>query len=468
MGILSLILHEPGGRRAQKLPTELDYIEVKWYESLAQLERWLAEHSSEPRGRSEDADERRIASWLRNQKSRNSATWRTAMREAALDRVYPEWRDRSDARWTRFKNALDEKYLSIATAIEESIAINDGDSAAFAEMACNAAVFYGRNSRQALRVGVEEDEARLALWINRVRTRLRAGNLPNEYLELLNAIAPGWGETAYSAYWITRQVKNEIEEKGEAGAADAYKQSWASLSVPQKKIVSELLPNAAPLSIEEWTRARADEIIRWRRDNGRFPINGRSAKSRNEATLAASLSKFRRSARDGTLEAEIAEAFHSAYPLWLTVRKTEEWFRLQAENLAEFHAEHERWPTSIGMDADEKKLGIWLQNQRQAKRGQGNYKWSSDRETLLNEICPGWFDVGVGRGTGRGKWGDTLDKLAAWLEEQGKKPRLTSSNEDERRLATWLSNQKSHRKRGVQWSPEREAALSAVYPGWAS
>lgn len=468
MGILNLILREPEGRRAQGLPSQLDIVELKWYKTLVELQCWLTEHGAEPLERSTDTDERRLGTWLRNQRSRQSSKRWSSEREAALEKAYPGWLVRNNVRWAKFRSSLDEKYLSIAMAVEMGMGIDNADQAAFAEMACTAAIFYEKNSRQALRTGVDDDEARLALWLNRVRTRLKSQKLPAERLATLNAVAPGWDETVNSSYWIRRQVNDEIGRKGEADAADAYKQSWSSLSPAQKTVVAELLPDAVPMSAEERTLARAEEIIQWRRETGRFPVNGKSAKSRHEATLAASLWKFRRDARKGSLAPDIAEVFHSAYPLWLTVRKTEDWFQLQAERLAAFYTEHGRWPSVMSTDGDEKQLGIWLQNQRQAKKGKGNYTWSSDRETSLDEVCPGWFEVRTGRGSGRGTWNDTLDELAVWLKQRGEKPRSTSSDVDEKRLAAWLYNQRSHRKRGEQsWSSNREAALDAVYPGWA-
>lgn len=130
---------------------------------------------------------------------------------------------------------------------------------------------------------------------------------------------------------------------------------------------------------------------------GRLP--SAHAKSPREATLGRWLYLRRREAQAGTLSPAVRDGL-DVIPGWdlASKRKAEDEARWQQrlQQVKDIRAAGGEWPRHQKTpDADERVLGVWLHAQR-IKYNQG--KLSSEKESLLNEVLPGWRE---GRPRGR-------------------------------------------------------------------
>ena len=110
----------------------------------------------------------------------------------------------------------------------------------------------------------------------------------------------------------------------------------------------------------------------------------------------------------------------------------------------------------MAKDAEEKRLGIWLSNQRVVDR-KGNL--SPERKALLDEKVPGWDESFDDR------FEANVDATAAFCAEHGCRPSRKAESLDEKRLGVWLNRQRVTKTKGAL-SPERKALLDAKLPGW--
>lgn len=103
VGILDLILAEPGGRRAQMLPPEISRDDIIWYARLAELADWRGRHPAKwPSVASSDPEEKKIGVWLSTQKSLNNGRRKRGWpkeRKDALDIQAPGWDARMNTKW---------------------------------------------------------------------------------------------------------------------------------------------------------------------------------------------------------------------------------------------------------------------------------------------------------------------------------------------------------------------------------
>lgn len=123
-----------------------------------------------------------------------------------------------------------------------------------------------------------------------------------------------------------------------------------------------------------------------------------------------------------------------------------------------------RFPRQNGDTPDEARLGMWLANQRSARRsGELDSGVGRARAAWLTEHVRGW----EGRGERDEVWEQTARELGVWLStaEVGRWPNRRSADADERRLGTWRKNRRDDRVAG-RLSAERIALLDQLAPGW--
>jgi superfamily II DNA or RNA helicase len=113
-----------------------------------------------------------------------------------------------------------------------------------------------------------------------------------------------------------------------------------------------------------------------------------------------------------------------------------------------------RDPNMKSSDVIERRLGIWLCNQRTAKQ---KNKLSADRIAILEKI-PGWS-------WGAPDYDEVVAEFRTMRERLGRDPSTKSSDVTERRLGIWLSNQRTAKKKN-KLSADRIAILEKI-PGWS-
>jgi len=126
-----------------------------------------------------------------------------------------------------------------------------------------------------------------------------------------------------------------------------------------------------------------------------------------------------------------------------------------------------RWPSAMVVDPVEKKLGTWLSSQREAVRGGPNsvFFQSAGRQKVLDARTPGW-DVAP-----EAKWEQTMNELVVWRGENPTRwPSASGVDLVEKKLSTWLTNQRQAARKGernaIFQSAGRRQILDAKTPGW--
>jgi hypothetical protein len=104
------------------------------------------------------------------------------------------------------------------------------------------------------------------------------------------------------------------------------------------------------------------------------------------------------------------------------------------------------------------KVGIWIDSQRQAKKGKGGCRITAEQIQAL-ETLPGWYWEQDQDAVWREKFG----KLEAYVAEHGRLPTSTETIGDFK-VGNWLSTQRQAKK-GGRITAEQIQALETI-PGW--
>ncbi len=141
----------------------------------------------------------------------------------------------------------------------------------------------------------------------------------------------------------------------------------------------------------------------------------------------------------------------------------EKW-QAKADEYAAFVAVRGRVPERRSEDPAERKLHVWMLNQRAARSGRSTSTWSPQRQAYLDRVLPGWDR------DRDDTWRHHADSLAAFVAEHGRLPRQRSADTHERRLWFWLRRQRDAltTRSNTAWGAERQQHLDRRLPGWAA
>lgn len=133
-----------------------------------------------------------------------------------------------------------------------------------------------------------------------------------------------------------------------------------------------------------------------------------------------------------------------------------------ANEFVQFLSSHARFPRRASKDSRERRLHIWMLNQRAARVGRSTSTWSVARQEYLDSLLPGWD-------TDRHEtWEQHAADLAAFVYENARFPRQRSENTHERQLWAWLRRQRDQQASGqAPWTAQRQEHLDRHVPGWA-
>ncbi len=203
---------------------------------------------------------------------------------------------------------------------------------------------------------------------------------------------------------------------------------------------------------------KAHELAKFRETEGRMPVQCDAADpqehdlgdflrvQRRQATLGERLE-----ALPATTKARVAYLDKVA-PGWRTdnVRPFRRptpsaKFSDRAQQVAQFVSQRGAFPTITSTDADERTLGRFLVNARQAKKGRGTMVWDQSRQDIMDSLVPGWEDVNTGS-----RFYQNLENLRAFVNTTRRVPtrsRKTVTNRTAREqyetsLAVFIMNTK--------------------------
>lgn len=433
------------GRLAERRARHLDSVvpgwrnprELAWRATAVAVGLHLAETGRYPVTTAAGEAERRLATWLRTQ--------RTALRDGLLAPERLAWLELNLPSWRR---PDDESWSATAARLEDF------------------AIDHGRLPRDT--AGAAEPERLLARWLRRQREAVRDDRLDDERRRQLDVAVPGWLDPAASRWVRTARVfARWTAERGAAPskhAADPVERRLGEWLAAQRRLEASgdlrtdraaWLDRAAPAwrtrPDAAW-RARLDELAAFVEARG-LPRRARAAAD-DERRLAAWLAGQRAAARAGRLEVERRRLLDATIIGWHDDER--EW-RSLADRLAHHLADVGRFPSSRDADDDARALARWLQRQR---RLAADGALDAGRERWLDRQLPGWRDHRLT------DWLATAMRLRRFRAEHGRLPaRGADVGALERELGVWLNNQRSAHRRGCL-DDGRRRWLDAQLPEW--
>ena len=206
--------------------------------------------------------------------------------------------------------------------------------------------------------------------------------------------------------------------------------------------------------VDDWWFERAVLVSVFLRKRGRLPTPG-------DGPIGAWLSSQRSTLHAGepSMTAERQTVLDGFAPGWRVFLPAPglPWPE-RAEEVIRFREVKDRWPSQIAADEDERRLGVWLSNQRsQAHRGE----LSNKKRAALDGYLPGW-DTGSREKT----WYGNADALGAFFREHDRWPSKSAVGQEERRLGYWLHNRRQDACTAAGWASERATYLDKVASGW--
>ncbi|MDQ1341149.1 MAG: hypothetical protein QG567_2307 [Campylobacterota bacterium] len=129
-----------------------------------------------------------------------------------------------------------------------------------------------------------------------------------------------------------------------------------------------------------------------------------------------------------------------------------------------FFQENRALPTTLSENPLEKKLAGWAQTQKLVKK---DGKMDLEREKLLLEFLPTFFQENRGHGYSDDEWAENFGEFKKFFELNNRLPSKYSTNKDnkEESLANWVGTQRlNYRNKNIL--PEREKLLLEVYPNF--
>lgn len=405
-------------------------LDDKWLVCFNDLVEFFNANQRFPVGSAEDTTEKRLGNWLTTQK-KNAETLREDRRDL-LDENLPGWAETLRKPWDlRF------------------------------EEVCAIVADLGR-------IPVRTDEspdARSALtWLYNNK-RLPA---TDPRVLALNSRIPGWN-ISYQDIWhqklsdtlafhstrgiLPNKKSKDPVEKSLGVWLDICRTKWESMPAERRQLLDTGLPG--------WRRTRdsiwndyLSLVCAFIAEHDRFP-RAKAKAAEEEAALGTWLQRQR--SKEDSLDSSRRKTLDERIPGWIQgtpgwgQRDREDTWAAMLDQCVEFVRTHGRLPVVAGQVPSEKRMAVWLRNQRAVK----NKMPADRRETLAHQI-PGW-DI-----TLEEIWQAKLQMCVDFVGVHGRMPSSGKrAPEDEQELGRWLIVQ---RKNAAKL--QRDGVLDANLPGW--
>lgn len=259
----------------------------------------------------------------------------------------------------------------------------------------------------------------------------------------------GTEEEGYYSGWLRRQKKRFDAGKlggWQADYLDTYLQGWR-LTREEMYFAAWVIP--------------ASELVEWAKVHGRLPDGwdvDEGAIRLREWLLATRRVSI---ATDGTYSGAWTPARHeyldNNLPGW---NQPDLSWRQKVDRTARFVGQNGSLPRIKCNDKDERRLGIFLAEQRRNAAGGRSSEWTEERQAYLDAQVPGWRAGRYG-----GDWERRVVELRSFVHTHEALPDRYSAAATERALAEWLRGRKSEALRN-RLTAERRDVLDAIWPGW--
>ncbi|MDF9278835.1 helicase associated domain-containing protein [Arthrobacter sp. EH-1B-1] len=147
-------------------------------------------------------------------------------------------------------------------------------------------------------------------------------------------------------------------------------------------------------------------------------------------------------------------------PAWWTPPQREPWEHKYIQ-LRHFIQQHNRFPSQLSADQEEKNLHRWLRHQR-IRYTDGRMTGNQSRQ--LDSLGPWRGNVIGDRET---HWRTVHNQLLEFIQDAGRMPHRQNENvtELEATLDVWIQTQRAKARAG-KLTPARRSALDETVPGW--
>jgi hypothetical protein len=172
----------------------------------------------------------------------------------------------------------------------------------------------------------------------------------------------------------------------------------------------------------------------------------------DESSLASWVGAQRQHLKRGTLSDDRIRLLNAELGPWKVDSKEAAWVR-QFNELKAFYAQHGRIPTEGQDEKPQFQLALWLGGQ---KRQYSLGRLSQERVAMLDTDLPIW------RRTKEDDWKGNLEKVAAFKTKTGNLPVASASEDEERYLGLWLTNNRAN----SNLSAGRAHSLDEAIPEW--
>jgi uncharacterized protein CbrC (UPF0167 family) len=365
-----------------------------------------------PRTRNKD----QVLAWANRQKNAPLST----AQAAAMDSVYPEWRKTINGVW--FTNL---------EAVEAFVAAHG---------------FFPR-------AGVKDPaEKAIGIWL--ATQRYRVNLLSADRIKLLEERLPGWNKSKEEA-WNERldevcaivaalgRLPKYTEKDPEAKKAQAWIRNHRAHPDTDWRVITlnERLPGWNFSTQDLWS-ATVDAVAAFVATHDRMPTQ--HEKSRVDKSLGTwlngqrcerNLSAYRRGELDRRL------------PGW--DRTAEDKWNDALDFVVAFYGTHDKLPNGKSADAAEAFHGRWIRTQNRDADAVLPH-----RQAILDERLPVW------RNKRDERWTIMLEKVVAFLSDNGRMPSSNASEPDEAAAGRWVVQQ----RQGIRVTPAREEVLRARLP----
>jgi hypothetical protein len=408
-----------------------------WFGTAELVAEFVAERGHMPRADAE-ADEARLARWVRSQRAADRADRLDDEQREWLDASLPAWRSVRTANWQR--------------------------------TADDVARFHATWGVLPMPAGTRHREARLGAWLSAQRAAVTAATLADDRIDWLDDRLPGWRE-ARADRWLerlaeaagflaatgrlpARTAEADDTERRIAGWVCAQRRAerTGGLTADRRMRLDAHLPGWASTGESVW-RTRAQQLAAFAAEHGRLPaVREEDPEARG---LAVWLGRQRSLAADGRLADGRERWLRLHIPGWQD-HNLGTWLAT-AERTVAFRAQHSRLPSrATDAGALERELGVWLNNQRNAGR---DGRLTPERERWLAEQLPDWQDSRLDA------WLARAAEVEQYADEQGRLPHPRSTSPRSKRLGGWLEAQRSAARAG-RLKDNRLEWLDTHLPGW--
>ncbi|WP_350348530.1 helicase associated domain-containing protein [Agromyces sp. G08B096] len=413
--------------------------EADWFARADAFAAFAREHGRLPgTGAGADAEERRLARWVKYQ--------REAAHRGRLPRARAEWLDAEVPSWRR---PADHAWRAAAVRV---------------------GLYVAEHGAYPSSTSADVEVRRLGTWLRTQRRAHDAGRLSDDRRTWLDLNLPYWRSPSAESWYLVaeslarfrteqRRLPRSSGDASERRLARWLRDQRAAaaagrLEAEQSAWLEQAIPGWADARLAAWMEL-ADAVAGFARSWGRLPARDGGP---GEQRLARWLAAQRAAAARGTLSQASHAALDERVPGWLDPSgPAEERWRDRLEETAAFLQAHGRLPARSAAAAEgERRLAVWLAGQRSAARAG---RLLPNRRADLDRLLPGWAS------TEEDAWRSRARAAAAFIIRHGHPPTVRSPEPGARTLAVWLGRQRSLEAAGLL--PEsRRTWLSRHLPGW--